>query len=125
MKFFLLVLFILIILGASSLSKNLDSVQASEQNQISVKRGEVMFSETIRGYNVQIQNSSESTLLTSDNNVSNNKPTDQSRQILLVDGKNIPFLKTNDGYLIYYQEPQSDLISAVRCYLETQPIKPE
>lgn len=51
--------------------------------------------------------------------------TDEERanEILTIDGNAIPYIKSEEGFRIYYQPPKSDLISAARSYVDTQPEK--
>ena len=45
---------------------------------------------------------------------------DDDEKTLLVNGENIPFLKTDDGYSIYYQSPKDSLLESAKDYLQTQ-----
>lgn len=39
---------------------------------------------------------------------------------LFIDKEEIPFVKTDEGYLIYYQPPEKTLLDAAKSYLNTQ-----
>lgn len=47
----------------------------------------------------------------------------QQGEELLIDGATVPYLKTEDGYKIYYGSPKPSLIEAARNYIDTQPEK--
>ena len=42
------------------------------------------------------------------------------KEVLRIDGKEIPFLKTEEGYQVFYLAPRSSLIRAAREYAQTQ-----
>lgn len=39
---------------------------------------------------------------------------------LLIDGTKVPYIKTEDGYKIYYGSPKPTLLEAARNYIDTQ-----
>ena len=45
--------------------------------------------------------------------------------VLLIDGKEIPYVATQEGIRIYYQPPEDNLLSAARSYVDTQREKSE
>lgn len=48
---------------------------------------------------------------------------DAAAEVLRIDGEDVPFLRTSQGYRIYYQPPTPDLLSAARSFVDTQPEK--
>lgn len=46
-------------------------------------------------------------------------------EVLLIDGKVVPYRRTTEGVRIYYQPPANSLIEAARGFVDTQPEKPE
>ena len=45
---------------------------------------------------------------------------DDDEKTLLINGENIPFMKTAKGYFIAYQPPKPTLMESVKDYLQTQ-----
>lgn len=43
--------------------------------------------------------------------------------VLRIDGEEIAYLKTADGFQVYYEPPKPTLIEAAKSYVETQPRK--
>ena len=83
-----------------------------------------MFKEERRGYNIEIRSSEPSERTTT--TVFSEGVTPQREdggEVLLIDGKVVPYIKTSEGYRIYYQPPAPDLPSAARFYIDTQPGK--
>lgn len=50
---------------------------------------------------------------------------DETGEVLMIDGKPVPFTKSADGYNIYYIPTQETLIEAARIFVDTQPEKPQ
>ena len=48
---------------------------------------------------------------------------DETGEILMIDGKPVPFTKSTDGYNIYYIPTQETLLDAARKFVDTQPEK--
>lgn len=44
-------------------------------------------------------------------------------EVLIIDGKPVPFTKSADGYNIYYVPTQNTLLEAARKFVDTQPEK--
>lgn len=83
-----------------------------------------MLKEERRGYNIEIRSSSPSERTTTIVFSEGVTPEgEDGSEVLLIDGKVVPYLKTSEGYRIYYQPPAPDLPSAARIYVDTQPEK--
>ncbi len=83
-----------------------------------------MLKEERRGYNIEIRSSSPSERTTTTVFSEGVTPEgEDGSEVLLIDGKVVPYIKTSEGYRIYYQPPAPDLPSAARSYVDTQPEK--
>jgi len=86
-----------------------------------------MTHERRRGYRIEIQGPPKST--TGNKELSSDSRTlaaeSDEKEVLLIDEKIVPYLKTPEGYRIYFQPPAADLLEAARSYVDTQPEKPE
>lgn len=87
-----------------------------------------MLTENRRGYDIEIRNSeppegSRVTVFSGELSVDGEAEAASSEEVLIIDGKVVPYIKTSEGYQIYYQPPAPDLPSAARSYIDTQPEK--
>ncbi len=83
-----------------------------------------MLKEKRRGYDIEIRSSEPSELTTTTVFSEGVTPEGENgSEVLLIDGKVVPYLKTSEGYRIYYLPPTPDLPSAARIYVDTQPEK--
>lgn len=78
--------------------------------------------ETRRGYKITIETEAVEELFIAEAEGAENRAVVES-ETLMIDEKPVPFLRTDEGIRIYYQQPQPDLISAARSYVDTQPEK--
>lgn len=115
---------LLTILGLLILSGYVDNEYVA--NQELEKKEKVVFTEQRRGYVIEIRSSeapepsaTDGTTLSSDSGIVEN----DRDEILLIDGEAVPYIRTSEGYRIYYQPPETDLPSAARSYVDTQPEK--
>lgn len=81
-----------------------------------------MTEETRRGYKIQIQresleNPTRSSAAASSESSAVGVAEDQ---VLLIDGERVPYLKTKEGYKIYYGAPSETLLEAAQRYVDTQ-----
>ena len=86
-----------------------------------------MITEQRRGYRIEIRTSAPSTRPREETvpDVAAAVPDSTAPEVLLIDGKVIPYIKTQEGIRIYYQTPKSDLLEAARSYVDTQREKTE
>lgn len=84
--------------------------------------GKIVFKEQRRGYEIEIRNQNGSSN-DSQFRILSGVPVEEKVEVLLIDGEVVPYIKTKDGYSIYYEPISSDLSSAAKNYVDTQPQK--
>jgi hypothetical protein len=81
-----------------------------------------MVSERRRGYHIEVRSAAPSApgaaSLTAE--ASAGVHASAENEVLLIDGKVVPYAKTQEGFRIYYQAPEKDLLTAARSYVDTQ-----
>lgn len=85
-----------------------------------------MSEEMRRGYNIKIYKAMPSSSTDEVSPQLNAVAGDsEGNEVLRIDDTNVPFLKTDQGYRIYYQPPEESLLEAARSYIDTQREKSE
>ncbi|MCK5830358.1 MAG: hypothetical protein KAH20_08650 [Methylococcales bacterium] len=92
-----------------------DSTLASE-NESLIANSQNTSKEVYRGYVIEINTPQ----VSSSRALPEREANATVGEVLLVDGKSIPYLKNTQGYHIYYQPPEDSLIKAARSFIETQ-----
>lgn len=85
-----------------------------------------MVTEERRGYRIDIDTTApESSPDELPANATSRASESMADEVLRIDGDIVPYLKTPEGFRVYYQPPQNDLLEAARSYVDTQPEKKE
>ncbi|WP_457796130.1 hypothetical protein [Methylocystis sp. S23] len=80
-----------------------------------------MTEETRRGYKIEVRNKGNFlTNFARTIGLIRTEGAQSQKQELLIDGATVPYIKTEEGYKIFYGRPKDTLLEAARSYIDTQ-----